>query len=113
MTSSRPPERVPSDDDDLPPVVRPQHQPRRLPQWPIAVVLGCILGSLLVVAGGRFRGGTVLLALSVLLEMVLRMVLAERTAGLLGVRSRWVDVLTLATLGGGILVLALIVPDRS
>ena len=109
---STPHDRVPPA-DDLPPVVRPRRQPRRFAQWPLAVVLGCMLGSLLVVAGGRFRGGTVLLALSVLLAMVLRALLAERSAGLLAVRTRWLDVLTLATLGGGLLVLALIVPDGS
>ena len=97
--------------DDLPPVVRPRQQARRFAQWPLAVVIGGILGSLLVVAGGGFRRGTVLLAFSVLLGMLLRLMLGERSAGLLAVRTRWLDVLTLAALGGGLLVLALIVPE--
>jgi hypothetical protein len=97
--------------DDLPPVVRPQRQQRRFAQWPLAVVLGCMLGSLLVVTGGRFRVGTLLLAGALLLGAVLRATLPERSAGLLAVRVRWLDVLTLGSLGAAVLLLALIVPN--
>jgi hypothetical protein len=90
--------------DDLPPVVRPQRQQRRFAQWPLAVVLGCMLGSLLVVAGGRFRVGTLLIAGALLLGAFLRATLPERSAGLLAV-------LTLGSLGAAVLLLALIVPN--
>ena len=95
---------------DLPPTVRPQPHPRRLAEWPITVVLTAAGVSLLVVAGGRFRGGTVLLGSAVLLAAALRAVLPARTAGLLVVRSRLLDVLMLAALGTGLVVLALVVP---
>jgi Protein of unknown function (DUF3017) len=86
------------------------HLPR---EWPIAVVLAAIAVSLSVVALNHFRRGTVLLALSVLLAAGLRLALPAREAGLLAVRSRLLDVMTLAGLGVGLLIFALAVPPPS
>ena len=97
--------------DDLDPVVRPERQRRQLAEWPLASVLVAVLAGLLFVAAGRFRAGTVVLALSVLLAAALRAGLSTRTAGLLAVRSRVVDAVLLGVLGLGMLVLALIVPE--
>ncbi len=86
----------------------------RLPrEWPITVVLLAVAASLSVVALNHFRRGTVLLALSVLLAAALRLALPARDAGLLAVRSRLLDVLTLAGLGSSLLVFALVVPPPS
>ncbi|GAA2754947.1 DUF3017 domain-containing protein [Actinopolymorpha rutila] len=90
----------------LPPI-RPW--PRR--QWPLLVVLAGVVASLVVVVVVDFRPGTALFACSVLLAAVFRLVLTTRRAGLLVLRSRMTDVVTLAIMGGAALVLALAVPD--
>ncbi|WP_020576923.1 DUF3017 domain-containing protein [Actinopolymorpha alba] len=90
----------------LPPI-RPW--PRR--QWPLLVVLVGVFVSLVVVVLVDFRPGTVLLAGSVLLAAAFRLVLTTRRAGLLVVRSRMVDVMTLTIMGVATLLLALAVPD--
>jgi hypothetical protein len=69
--------------------------------------------ALWIVADNHFRRGTVLFALGVCLAAGLRAVLPNGSVGLLRVRSRVVDVLTLASLGGGMLIAALIVPPPS
>ncbi len=86
---------------------------RRFREWPIALVLACLAISLAVVAADHFRRGTVLLAASVLLAAALRLTLPTREAGLLAVRGRLGDVIVLGGLGGGLLMLALIVPRPS
>jgi hypothetical protein len=91
-----------------------QRARRSLPrEWPITLILLGVAVSLLVVALNHFRRGTVLLALFVLLAAALRLVLPAREAGLLAVRSRLIDVLTLGGLGAGLLFFALIVPPPS
>jgi len=95
------------------PIVQPARVERRWREWPITLVLACVLISLIVVAANHFRRGSVLLAASVLLATGLRLVLPARQAGLLAVRSRLVDVIALGGLGGGLMVLALVVPPPS
>jgi hypothetical protein len=95
------------------PIVQPARIERRWREWPIALVLSCVAISLIVVAANHFRRGSVLLAASVLLATGLRLVLPARQAGLLAVRSRLVDVIALGGLGGGLMVLALVVPPPS
>jgi hypothetical protein len=90
--------------------VAPRRRQRRLAEWPIGLVLLGVVCGLVVVATNAFRPGVVLVGSSVVLGTLLRAVLSERRAGLLVVRSRWVDVLTLGTLGIGLTVLALVVP---
>jgi len=82
-------------------------------EWPLILVLTVLCTALWIVAADHFRRGTVLFALGVCLAAALRAVLPNGSAGLLRVRSRVVDVLTLAVLGGGTLVAALIVPPPS
>ena len=83
---------------------------RRLPEWPVCLVLGGMAIGLLVVASDHFRRGTVIFALSTVLGAGLRAVLPEQAAGLLAVRSRLLDVLTLGTISVALTVLALVVP---
>jgi len=96
-----------------PRIVDPAPASRRWREWPITLVLACVALSLLVVAANHFRRGSVLLAASVLLATGLRLVLPARQAGLLAVRSRLLDVIALGGLGGGLMVLALVVPPPS
>ena len=98
----------PADPTPTPPGgLRPVAQPRRWREWPITAVLVGIGASLAVVAADHFKKGSVMLALSVLLGAGLRLVLPKREAGLLAVRGRVADVLTLGILGACLLVLAL------
>ena len=57
-------------------------------QWPLMVVLGGLLVSLIVVADDHFRRGSVLFAAFVVLAFFLRLFLPERDAGWLAVRSK-------------------------
>ena len=82
-------------------------------EWPLILVLAVLGTALWIVAADHFRRGTVLFALGVCLAAALRAVLPNGSVGLLQVRSRVVDVLTLAVIGGGTLVAALIVPPPS
>ena len=82
-------------------------------EWPLVLVLAVAGTGLWIVADDHFGGGTVVFALGVCLAAVLRAVLPNGSVGLLQVRSRFVDVLTLAALGGAMLVAALIVPPPS
>lgn len=85
-------------------------RPRRPPEAPLAAVVGGVAVGLLFAYLHHFRIGSLLMALSVLAGAAMRLVLPARDAGLLAVRSRGFDVVTLATLGLGLLVFALVVP---
>jgi Protein of unknown function (DUF3017) len=89
-----------------PAAVAPGPQPRRFREWPIALVVCGVLLSLAVVALNHFLKGTLMLAGSVLLAALLRLVLPTRRAGLLAVRGRLADVLILVVLGIGLAALA-------
>ena len=82
-------------------------------QWPLASSLAVVVAGLLVVAGGHFRRGTLVLAFGVALALFLRLLLPSVDAGLLAVRSKRVDVVVLATLALATSVLALWVPPPS
>lgn len=82
-------------------------------QWPLLLVLAIIVTGLAVVADDHFRRGTVLIAMGVCVAAGLRAVVPDDQAGVMRVRSRVIDVLTLSALGLGSLVAALIVPPPS
>ena len=79
-------------------------------QWPIIVVLLGVAIALTLVALDYFRRGSIVLAGSVLLAAFLRLLLPDREAGLLVVRSRRVDVVVLGVLGALLAVFAFWVP---
>ena len=79
-------------------------------QWPILVVLAGVVIALVLVTLDYFRRGSVVLAGSVLLAAFLRLLLPDREAGLLAVRSRRVDVTVLGVLGALLAVFAFWVP---
>lgn len=84
--------------------------PRRhgLRELPLAVVLtGAGLG-LIVVALHHFRWGNLIMGGSLLSGALLRLVLPTRQAGLLAVRSRFTDALTMSLLGGSLMLLTVV-----
>lgn len=90
-----------------------QLRPRRRrwwSQWPLAVVLLGVAASLGVVALDRFRLGSLMLAASLVLAFVLRLLLPSDRAGMLAVRSKRVDLIVLGALGGALVIFSLWVP---
>jgi hypothetical protein len=67
--------------------------------------------GIVIVAFGRWRKGLFVVAVGLLLGGFLRLVLPARRAGVLVVRSRITDVVTLATLGAAVLLLAAVIPN--
>ena len=82
-------------------------------QWPLVLVLTGLVVSLLVVADDHFRRGSVLFAAFVVLAFFLRLILSDRDAGWMAVRSRGVDLPCLGVLGLSLAVFSLIVPPPS
>ena len=96
--------------------VVPLRRPTRrnwLAQWPITLVLIGVGVSMLLIAMDYFRRGSVVLSASVLLAAFLRLLLPDADAGMLVVRSRKVDVLTLGILGVGLTIFTFWVPAPS
>jgi hypothetical protein len=83
---------------------------RTIDQWPLALVLlGLVLG-LLVLTFYDFRVGSILLGAAVLFGAALRTVLPPERAGLLAIRSRPVDLVTMYGLGIALTTVAVLVP---
>ena len=77
-------------------------------ELPLALVLtGAALG-LVVVALHHFRWGNLILGGSLLLAALMRLVLPTRQAGLLAVRSRFTDALTMLALGGSLMLVTVL-----
>ena len=76
-------------------------------EWPFAVVFTTAAIAVIVVSLGALKHGLTLLAAALLLGSALRFVLSPARAGLLAVRRRGVDVVTMALLGALLLVAAL------
>ncbi|MGH3322141.1 MAG: DUF3017 domain-containing protein [Streptosporangiaceae bacterium] len=93
--------------------VQPPPARRGFRETPLVVVLSCVAFGLVVVGLDHFKRGSVVVAVAVLLAAVLRGVLPERTAGLLAVRGRAIDVLVLALLGLALAADAIVVPPPS
>jgi hypothetical protein len=76
----------------------------------LAVVAVGLAGVVVAAVQHHWRRGLVLVGIALLLGAALRLVLPTRRIGSLAVRSRVVDVVTLAVLGGAVAVLANAVP---
>jgi hypothetical protein len=74
-------------------------------QWPVLLVLGGMAIGLLVMMAS-FRPGLLLVGAFVLVGAVLRVTLPN--VGMLAVRSRFTDVITLGVLGTGIVFMTLV-----
>ena len=84
-----------------------------LAEWPITLVLTGVAIAMAMIALDYFRRGSIVLSASVLLAAFLRLLLPDADAGMLVVRSRKVDVLTLAVLGVGLTIFTFWVPAPS
>jgi DUF3017 family protein len=74
------------------------------------VVVGILLVGLIVVVAGAWRTGVTIMGIAFIVALVFRAVLPDERAGMLRIRRRYVDLTTMAICGGGMLVLAAIVP---
>ena len=83
---------------------------RPLGELPIGLVLLVAAGGLAAITLGHWRRGMFLVGLAALIGALLRLVLRSRDAGLLVVRSRVFDVLALAAMGAGVMILTTVVP---
>ena len=95
---------------DVPEVVAIEPHERRgvLSEWPLALIIGGVILGLVIIGLHHFRWGNLLIAGSVLAGAFFRLVLPTRRAGLLAVRSRFTDVVTMSAMGGSLMLLALI-----
>src|SRR6478672_9684624 len=81
-------------------------------EWPITLELVVAAVGLIVIGDRRFRPGCVILGSALLLGAILRALLPERAVGMLRLRSRLIDVITMGVLGTLTIVLALVVPQH-
>jgi Protein of unknown function (DUF3017) len=89
--------------------VEPQERPRGvLGEIPLALIICGVGSGLVVIALHHFRWGNLLIAGSLLAGAMFRLVLPTRRAGLLAVRARLTDVITMCVMGVGLMVLALV-----
>ncbi len=90
----------------------PRRLPRTLGGMVYILVVGMMLVGIGIVVAGPWRTGVGWMGAGLLLAALARAVLSERGAGMLRVRRRWSDVLTLAVVGVALIVLAVIVPEQ-
>lgn len=94
----------------------PDESPRRLPRtlggMVYILVVGMAVVGLGITVAGAWRTGVGWMGAGLLVAALARAVLSERGAGMLRVRRRWSDVLTLTVAGVGLIVLAVIVPEQ-
>ncbi|HKA98238.1 MAG TPA: DUF3017 domain-containing protein [Streptosporangiaceae bacterium] len=89
-------------------------KPPRGTQIPYLLVLAVTIGALAWMWQGgiqRAKEGTLALAAAMFIGALARTVLPESRAGLLASRRRPVDVVSLAALGVGLLVVGLVLPQ--
>jgi DUF3017 family protein len=87
--------------------------PRWLARLPYAFVLCGVAAGLAVVATNHFRRGSMLIAASVFIGALARLVLPESQVGMLAVRRRWLDVLLLTAAAVGITLVAFVAKGTS
>jgi Protein of unknown function (DUF3017) len=80
-------------------------------EWAITLELLVAAVGLVVIGDRRFRPGCIILGAALLLGALLRATLPERSVGLLRLRSRLIDVVTMLVLGSLTIALALAVPQ--
>lgn len=80
---------------------------RALNQWPLVFVLGVVAIGFLITLLWNWSPGLLVMGAAFGLAAVLRLVLPERAAGLLRVRSRWFDVTFLTACAASVIVLVL------
>lgn len=76
------------------------------------VSVGVLLAGLVLVTLGPWRSGVTLMGLAFGFAFVMRMVLPDSRAGMLRVRHRLIDLVTLGMCSGLFLGLAVLIPGR-
>lgn len=88
-------------------------RPGRVADLPLAAVLGVVVLGLVLVWVRHYRLGSAVIGAALLLGAALRLLLPLRQTGLLAVRSRGLDVLTMAAFGVLVVVLAVVIPHSN
>ncbi len=87
--------------------------PRWLGRLPYAFVLCGVAAGLAVVATNHFRRGSMLIAASVFIGALARLMLPESQVGMLAVRRRWLDVFLMTATAVGITLVAFVAKGTS
>ena len=120
------PEGQPPRESEGEPEEQPEEEPRPLPVDEIlrprrprtrggAIYRGVLTVTgiaLLLVVIDRWREGLLLMGTGMLFAAMARSVVREDDSGMLGLRSKPVDVVTMVLLGGGLVALSMVIPDR-
>ena len=86
---------------------------RTIDQWPLALVLLGLAVGLVVLSFSDFRVGSIILGVAIIFGGALRLVLPRERAGLLAIRGRPIDLLTMFGLGITLTTVAVLIPiDR-
>ncbi|MFW6639687.1 DUF3017 domain-containing protein [Nocardiopsis algeriensis] len=88
-------------------------EPAWLAQVPYALVLSALAAGIVVVAAAYFKRGPAIIAGALLLAAAFRAFLPEQWVGMLAVRRRWVDLVTLVGLAVLLIALAWVAPQLS
>jgi hypothetical protein len=83
---------------------------RTIDQWPLALVLLGLVIGMVVLTFYDFRAGSIILGIAVLFGAALRTVLPHERAGLLAIRGRPIDLITMYGLGVALTTVAVVVP---
>jgi succinate-acetate transporter protein len=83
---------------------------RTIDQWPLALVLLGLAAGLVVLSFFEFRVGSVILGVAIIFGGALRLVLPRERAGLLAIRGRPIDLVTMFGLGIALTTVAVLVP---
>jgi hypothetical protein len=83
---------------------------RTIDQWPLALVLLGLVIGLVVLTFYDFRAGSIIVGVAVLFGAALRTVLPHERAGLLAIRGRPIDLITMYGLGVALTTVAVVVP---
>ena len=76
-------------------------------------VVAVVLAGVVTVATGAWRSGVTLMGISFCIAFIARLLLPEHRAGMLRIRRRFVDLTTMGICAVGMLVLAVVIPNRS
>ncbi|MFD6951789.1 hypothetical protein A6A08_20010 [Nocardiopsis sp. TSRI0078] len=87
--------------------------PYWLSQVPYFLVMSALAAGIVVVAAAHFKRGPAIIAGALLLAASFRLFLPKDWIGMLAVRRRWIDLLTLVTLAVLLIVLAWVAPQLS
>jgi len=90
----------------------PLRRPQTLGGLVYLGVLASAAVGLALVLVGPWRAGLTVIGVGLLVAALTRLVLTDRSAGMLRVRRRWSDVLMLTVAGVGLIVLSVVVPNQ-